>query len=415
MVRGLSACALVLAWPLIALCEVSVEDSTVLNQSSSSARNAEEIMKDYESLASVKAFRELQAAIETQLQSVLRDARNEHEASGATVFLLRTLAMATEIFADANPRAPHFARMDTPGRKVSGDNPDAEYDVTMLHGRHGYKIRGNIGTVRHLSFTFNGGTAGADSARKGTFAYLNASTLGADENGDFTLLLTNTKPEELGTWVQVPDGPFSVLIRQFIANRQAETLASYDIEVIGEQADRLALDPHTDAEIAGALAEMRHVFQFMTGLNHVTYPELFDTPHQFVRSNSDELGADISGSDNLYMFSTFDLDPDEALIIDFEPLEVSYWNITVMTRWHETLDYLKRPTSRTLEEVVTEPDGRVRLVLTHGLAAHPNWLDTAGHRYGVLVFRWVGPRDAVTELPKATLVKASELDSTLAQ
>lgn len=108
------------------------------------------------------------------------------------------------------------------------------------------------------------------------------------------------------------------------------------------------------------------------------------------------------------MFSTFDLGPQEALVIDLEPLDVTYWNVAVMTRWHETLDYLKRPTSRTNEEVELQEDGRVRLVLTHGRAVHPNWLDTAGHRYGVLVFRWVGPRDAVTELPTATVVKLEE-------
>lgn len=369
-------------------------------------------MSDYESLESVNAFRELQAAIEAQSEMILRDAREAHEASAGMLFLLRSLAMASEIVADANPRAPHFARMDTPGRKVGGDNPNAEYDVATLDGHYGYRISGNVGSVRHLSFTFNAGTG---SGRRRTFAYLNASTLGADASGNFTLLLTGTQPREPGTWVQVPEESFSVLVRQFIADREVEQLACYQIEVIGEHAEQLALEPHTDAEMGDALTATRHVFQLITSLHHVAFPELFDTPHRFVHANSDQLGADISGSDNLYMFSTFDIGPEEALIVELDPLEVSYWNITVMSRWHESVDYLKRPKSRTLEEITTDPDGRVRLVLTHGLAIHPNWLDTAGHRYGVIVLRWVGPRDAVTELPTATLVKVAELDSTLAR
>ena len=80
----------------------------------------------YESLDSVVAFRELHAAIGRRLDGVLADARTPEEAAHATRFLLRVLAMSTEVVADANPRAPHFARMATPGRKVGGDNPDAE-------------------------------------------------------------------------------------------------------------------------------------------------------------------------------------------------------------------------------------------------------------------------------------------------
>jgi hypothetical protein len=67
-----------------------------------------------------------------------------------------------------------------------------------------------------------------------------------------------------------------------------------------------------------------------------------------------------------------------------------------------------------MTEVTPEPDGTIRLVLTHGQPVHPNWLDTAGHRYGILLFRWVGPRDAITDLPTATIVPLSELDNVLA-
>lgn len=41
---------------------------------------------------------------------------------------------------------------------------------------------------------------------------------------------------------------------------------------------------------------------------------------------------------------------------------------------------------------------------------HPNWLDTAGLRFGVLSFRWVGPRDAVTEMPVTRVVPVADLE-----
>jgi hypothetical protein len=363
----------------------------------------------YESLESVQAFRELHASLGRQLDVVLEDARTPEEAAHAAQFLLRVLCMSTEVVADGNPRAPHFARMDTPGRKVGGDNPDAEYDSLHLDGKYRYRIVGNAGTVSHLSMTFNG----SGNGRRSTFDYRNERTLGLDDAGSFTLLLSATEPDATdgpGTWIQTPDGPYSILVRQFIGDRDAETLAAYDVEMLDADAERIALEPHTDAEIANRIRGAAGAFQVMTTLHRLVHPELFDEPHTFVANNSDALGADISGTDNLYMFATFDLGPDEALVIDTQPLEgASYWNLAVMTRYHEILDYHARPTSRTMAEVVPEDDGTIRFVLTHGRAVHPNWLDTAGLRYGVLIFRWVGPRDAVTDMPTTRVVPVAEL------
>ena len=360
----------------------------------------------YESLDSVVAFRELHAAIGRRLDGVLADARTPEEAAHATRFLLRVLAMSTEVVADANPRAPHFARMDTPGRKVGGDNPDAEYDSLHLDGRYRYRITGDAGTVAHLSLTFNG----AGTGRRETFDYRNESTLGIAADGSFTLVLSATQPDEPGTWIRTPDGPYSILVRQFIADRATERLATYAVEMLDTDADLIALEPHTDAEIAARITGATGAFEVMTSLHHLVYPELFDEPHVFKANNSDGFGADISGTDNLYMFATFDLAPDEALVIDLQPLaDASYWNLAVMTRYHEILDYHARPTSRTMAEVTPEPDGTIRFVLTHGQAVHPNWLDTAGLRYGVLIFRWVGPRDAVTDMPATRVLPVADL------
>src|SRR6478735_2342652 len=128
----------------------------------------------YESLESVAALRQLHATLGEQLDGVLADARTPDEAAQGMVMLLRVLAMSTDVVADGNPRAPHFARSDTPGRKVGGDNPDAEYDVVKLDGHHRYRIRGNAGSVSHFSMTFNAGTEG----RRSTFAYRNENALG---------------------------------------------------------------------------------------------------------------------------------------------------------------------------------------------------------------------------------------------
>ena len=53
--------------------------------------------------------------------------------------------------------------------------------------------------------------------------------------------------------------------------------------------------------------------------------------------------------------------------------------------------------------MVADADGKVRFVLAHAPADHPNYLETAGHTRGFMTFRWVGERE--TEAPLPTVVR----------
>ena len=365
----------------------------------------------YRALQTVAAFERLQQTLDDLKEMVLEDAETEREASEGIRALLRVLAMSIDVTGDANPKAPHFARMDTQIRKVGGDNPDAEYDNLALDNRWDYVIRGNVGSVRHLSFTING-ARGADG-RAPALGYFNERTLAPDENGDFEIHLT--KQDDGGpNWIDTSQGISSILVRQYIGDREAEVLASYEVEVVGREPDS-EIPYSTDAEIARAIAGATYGTQYMMTMHRTLMPQLFDTPNQFARLNSDDFGADISGTDNLYMFGTYHIEEDEALVIETEPLDVRYWNIAIESRWHESVDYLTRRTHRSLDHSVVDPDGKLRFVLAHGKSPHPNWLDTGGHVEGFMTFRWVGERDTRATLPTVIRVKRSELPAVLAE
>ncbi len=366
--------------------------------------------RPYDALASVRAFDAVLFTLEIMREMVLAESQNEREASEGMRALLRTLAMATDVGADGFPKAPHFTRMDTKIRKMGGDNPDAEYDHLALDGRYEYRIRGNIGSVKHLSFTVMERPL---QGRAKLLGYLNERTIGADEDGNFTLLLALEEPSEPGLWIRSSPDLESILVRQYIGSREQETLASYDIEVIGTTPYRLS--PSTDAEIAKALTTARHAFQSLSTLHQIVMPELLEHPNEFVRANSDDFGAAISGSDNLYMLGSYQIEPDEALLIETQPLDVRYWNLAVESIWHETVDYRKRRTHRTLDDVSVDPDGVLRFVLAHAPTDHPNFLETAGHSRGFLTFRWVGEREALAPLPTITVIPLAQLPARLAE
>ncbi|MEM7410868.1 MAG: DUF1214 domain-containing protein [Myxococcota bacterium] len=358
---------------------------------------AEEDPARFEQLESVQAFDGLMRTVAELRATVLADARTEREVAEGMRFILRTLAMSQDVSGDGFPQAPHFARMDTRRRKIGGDNPDAEYDNVVWNGNFDYKITGHRGGVDHLSFQFLSVQPGG---RQKSIGYLNERTIATDEEGRFTIWLTREKPEGAENWI--PGGPEAgagtLLVRQYLGSRD-EPLAEYDIEVVG-RAPFAPLPPSTDQEIARAIQFTGHALKGIGLLHRYVSPALGEDPNGFKLRNSDDFGADISSSDNLYVIGTYDFGPDEALLIEVEPLaDTRFWNLAIENPWHESVDYRKRKTSRTHEDVVVDADGKVRFLLAHARSDHPNYLETAGHQRGFMTFRWVGERDAQPPLP----------------
>jgi len=319
-------------------------------------------------------------------------------------FLLRTVAMAQDVTGDGYPPAPHFARMDTPRRKIGGDNPDGEYDNLVWDGRLDYKITGNIGTVDHLSFT---ALVREPSGRSRSIGYVNEGSLGADANGDFTLWLTASRPDAAGAWIETGTGSGTLLVRQYLGDRAVEKLATYEIEVVGRR-HLDPLPPSTDAEVAAGIRGARLALEGIGRLHRYVSPGLSHPPNRFERRTSDDFGADISSSDNLYVIGTYGIAADEALIVEVDPLDVRFWNFAIENPWHESVDYRQRRTSRTHEGVVVDPDGKIRFLVAHAPSDHPNHLETAGHSRGFMTFRWVGERDTKAPLPTVTKLPLAE-------
>mgnify|MGYP001273675019 CR=1 FL=1 len=359
--------------------------------------------QNYSTLASHQALLDFEEALATARRMVLNDARTEQEAAEGMRWLLRVIAMSVEVAADANPRMPHFQRMDTLVRKVGGDNPDAEYEFVAIDGQYDYKITGNVGSVRYLGLTFN---AGQGNTPRRQFAYLSDKTLNLDEAGNFTLILSQEAPDIPGQWVQTPADASGILVRQYIAQREQEELPSFHIEVLG---DPLPFRPVTDQEVADAIIGTSYAFFSLTTLHHRVLPELMEKTNFFIEATSENLGGAISGNDNLYMIGSYQLADDEALLMRVQPPDTRYWNIALESRWHEIADYLHRPTSLTLDEVQYSEDGSVEFVVAHQDPGHPNWLDTSGHNFGFITLRWLDARGAKVPTPELQVIQWNDL------
>jgi hypothetical protein len=262
-----------------------------------------------------------------------------------------------------------------------------------------------------LSFTITGGLGMTE--RRGV-GYINDQQLNRDAEGNFTLLLSKDMPDinaygnngVPANWIQIPNDASGILVRQYMADRSLSEQATLAIEILGEQP---AYAPPSDQTIADSLIGTSYAFLKLTTLHKYVLPELLTETNQFVQTSSESLGSAISGEDNLYMIGSYQLADDEALVITAQPPETRYWNLTLESRWHETHDYLHRPTSLTLSEVEYGADGSVEFVVAHQDPGHPNWLDTSGYQFGFMTFRWLDSKGAAVSLPQAKVVKWDQL------
>ena len=320
---------------------------------------------------------------------VLEDAETEMEAAEGLRVLARVTALCSEISLDNDPSRPRFFNMNAPSRYVGGPNPDGEYHLCMIDGGRRYRIRGRRGSVTYLGFQVLAGR-GLTPRRMAAHVSDRDLTLGSD--GSFELLLSEKEPDasERGdaTWVQIPDDASAIVVREYIADRAAEELASYEIETL-EAAGDAALP--SDEAIGEQLTAMAWTIYKLTTLHRTIMPELLTRPNELVTASAAAIGAADTTPDNLYMIGTFRLGPDEALVVDAVPPESRYWSLTLENIWHECIDVGVRRSSITNAAATRRSDGSVRFVISarpsSELGGH--WLDTGGRHRGFVLFRWL--------------------------
>jgi hypothetical protein len=185
--------------------------------------------------------------------------------------------------------------------------------------------------------------------------------------------------------VQIPEDASSVVVREYIGDPASEELATMRIEALSP--DPVA--PLTDGELADQFTAMAWSLMKLVTLHRTIKPELLDNPNTLLTAEAADLGAADTTPDNLYMMGTFRLDPDQALVLDIEPPDTRYWNVTLENIWHECLEPRRRHSSVTNRGVQPDADGRVRIAISGEDFGFGHWLDTGGRQRGFVVLRWL--------------------------
>ncbi|MDN4517755.1 DUF1214 domain-containing protein [Mycolicibacterium austroafricanum] len=335
--------------------------------------------------ASLQSWQFVQQMLADLTTTVIQDATSERELLEGLAVIAKTTALCAEMTVEADAQRPRFFDMCTETRLIGGPNPDGRYLLAMIRGDRTYRVTGNRGSSAYLGFQVLAGT-GLTPRRMA--CYLGDREL-VCEGGSFDFLLSATRPapETLGgaQWLQIPDDASSIVVREYIGDREAETPASMSVECV----DADPLQPISDEALAAAFTAMAWTIVKLATLHRTVKPELLTAPNVLVTAEAAELGSAETTPDNLYMIGSFALEADETLLLEFTPPDTRYWNVTLENVWHECLEPRHRHSSVTNRGVRPDPAGVVRIAVSGKDFGHGHWLDTGGRHRGFVVVRWL--------------------------
>jgi len=345
-----------------------------------------------------------------------------------------------------DPRFPSVRHALSILTKATIDNADAIYFFAPIDGRERYIVRGEVADHRHwggappaktgrlapqyLIFELSDGCLAGDSGSlaelrpgvKVQMGRLDSSELQVAEDGSFEILLAPERPGgHTGNFIcshkrvsrPHPDDPNAPLDRHacWISGRQLfydwerEDPTRLSITRVGQQYDHPpAYTPERAAaqlRKMGALVrgQMHFWNEFYTVLlevygkregGHPGRPgERFMPRNAFNPPNAASGATGGGQSTNIYAGGVFELEPDEALIVESRiPEPPQYIGFHLANLWGESLDFANHQTSLNGFQVEPDADGVLRYVVAHRDPGVPNWLDTTGHREGFLTPRW---------------------------
>jgi hypothetical protein len=337
---------------------------------------------------------------------------------------------------------PQFRNALSTLTRATIDNADAIYFYAPIDGSKTYNIHGDAGDSRHwrgekavtgerkaphyLIFEASSGGLAGDSGtllelRPGTktqTGMLDSSRLEVNDDGSFDILLAPQCPADYSgnfiSTLKVVDRPHPtdpnmpperyanyISGRQLFGDWECEQAIHLEITQLGAEG---TCAPGYTAEAAAQqlrkfgdiVCNQMHFWNAFWTIPMGTYGDRPGTlpGMAFKRNGFNKINA-ASGatgggmSTNLYAGGVFELEPDEALIIENRiRQQPHYIGFQLGNLWGESLEYANRLGSLNGSQAQLDTDGVIRLVVAHRDPGVPNWLDTGGHREGFLTPRW---------------------------
>jgi hypothetical protein len=306
---------------------------------------------------------------------------------------------------------PYFVQSTGPYTKMGLDNPDTLYFHAYLRDDAEYVVAGTRGSTADLSFQVLKGDYTPAEVPDSLSAFDDRAITVARGGFEFRL---GPGPARPGYFTLGP-GSAMLVVREVYSDWAAERRGTLRIA----RADRAGAAPPAVAGTAAAAKRYEVAGKLLLSRlrTFLAFPEWFYLNEQVNTLTSPRRTP--GGLDTQFSsVGHFDLDADEAMIVTVPaagPETAPYQGIQLGSMWYVSLDYINHQTSLTADQARTDPDGRMRFVLSDQDPGVANWLELTGHTRGYVQLRWqrltrdLGPADG----PEAEIVPFSELSRRL--
>ena len=279
------------------------------------------------------------------------------------------------------PSAGYYSMYGSP-------NPDTVYRSAMVDDTGQYLITGQRGTAPDVTIMAFGRPTPTGLE---TFAPFDLAELALDDDGRFEVALSGERPENVRNWWKLEPGTRSLMLRSVStdwAGRADPVLAIV----------RLDGNPRRQRIGSDALRQRASSFAFVveamikSGINRVAQLQTEGIVNRVVTVDYSSGGG---LRDQWYQEGCFELEDDDVLLIEVHVLEACRgFSLSLTDAYFSTLDWANAQSSLNDQQAVLDSDGVLRIVVGPWDPGVKNWLDTIGHQFGVLQFRWSGGSEA---------------------
>lgn len=326
-------------------------------------------------------------------ESAPHDPLNQSEGYRYLTRLLRAgLESAVE---GSDPRFPTFYSLSHDTIKIGNDNPDNYYLNCCINGEYQYLIEGQTGEVEYFSIATKAGSYATTGDMRPT-GELTSEHIKIASDGSFQVWVSTTAPtsaqrKETPNWLTMTPDSDNLIVRQYCNARQ-EAPAQFKIHCVNPGTAPM-FEPDLFAE------KLLRAAAFVEGTSGLfnQWIDQFKSHTNRLPANDQEMCLRVGGNERIhYHNSHWQLASDEALLIKPERIpECEAWNFQVSNYWMESLDYRYYPITLNNTTAALSEDGSVTLVVAHQDPGRkfPNWLTTAGHNQGSMLFRWIDAKE----------------------
>lgn len=316
---------------------------------------------------------------------------------------LMNLSLGYFLYFQSTPEHPEWAPFLNSVFRLQ-PNPDDTYLLAPVADDGVYRVTGERGTVRLLTFLTGRNMMGMSDEPGENFGYFDADELKLGPRGELDVIFSATRPAGwTGDWRLLHAGSEFIMVRQRSYDWGREREASLAIERVGAT----ALKPRPTA--AETDQRMRALLGGFTARLSRKWLEFQNAALRRGLVNQLEL-TDMGGSapPQKYWVGMFRLAPGEALVLETGiPRQHAYWNVQLNDELWNAVEFVYRQSSLNGQQARLDSDGRFRAVIALEDPGVPNWLDPGGAQQGMLIGRWYKadslPVPTLTSVPLARL------------